>query len=74
MVFSDGVATESFFPGPEALSAFEQDARSELFDLFPELRRVIDAGSANAVYGERARDLVGWRSAARAFAAVRAAA
>jgi len=36
-VFSEGLPTESFYPGPDVISAMEPEARAELFELFPEL-------------------------------------
>ncbi|MEM8752602.1 MAG: Hint domain-containing protein, partial [Pseudomonadota bacterium] len=38
IVFVDGVASESLHPGDQALDALADDARAELFSLFPELR------------------------------------
>ncbi|MEM9756126.1 MAG: Hint domain-containing protein, partial [Pseudomonadota bacterium] len=35
MVWSDGLLTESFFPGPATLATMEDAARTELFALFP---------------------------------------
>lgn len=37
IVESDGVLTESFYPGPTALSALDEAAQDELLSLFPEL-------------------------------------
>lgn len=36
-VFSEGLPTESFHPGDMAIAALDDDAKEELFDLFPEL-------------------------------------
>ncbi len=49
VVMGDGVASESFFPGQEALSGLSCETRDELFALFPELRQ----NQPN--YGETAR-------------------
>ena len=37
VIFVDGCATESFWPGPEALRSLDDADRREVFDLFPEL-------------------------------------
>ena len=39
IVLSEGAWTESFQPGPASVGGLEEDARAELLDLFPELRR-----------------------------------
>ena len=39
---TNGAWTESFHPGPQALSSVTNDARDELFALFPELRDLDD--------------------------------
>lgn len=39
IVFADGVASESLYLGPMALRALEEDAKQEIFALFPELER-----------------------------------
>lgn len=49
IVEADGVASESFYPGAEAVESVEIDAREEIFALFPELRENLD------VYGGLAR-------------------
>lgn len=38
IVFSEGVPTESFYPGSYSLPGLDDRARTELFDLFPALR------------------------------------
>ncbi len=42
-VFSNGLESESFFPGAEAIRGVEDSARAELFALFPELAEDPDA-------------------------------
>jgi len=37
VIFADGCASETFWPGPEALRSLSSQDRRELFDLFPEL-------------------------------------
>ncbi len=37
VVFSEGLATESFLPGPQTTSAFEQEIVEEICAIFPEL-------------------------------------
>jgi len=37
VIFAEGIATETFWPGPEALRGLAADDRRELFDVFPEL-------------------------------------
>ncbi len=38
VIFADGAATESFFPGDESLTSIGSEARKEVFALFLELR------------------------------------
>jgi Ca2+-binding RTX toxin-like protein len=49
IVFANGAASESFHPGEVGISALTNDAREEIFALFPELRENSDA------YGPAAR-------------------
>lgn len=37
VIFSEGLTTESFLPGPQTSHAFEQDVIDEICDLFPEI-------------------------------------
>lgn len=49
IIYSDGVASESFHPGKRAIAGCCDAVREEIFDLFPELR-----GDMNS-YGDAAR-------------------
>ena len=49
VLYANGAATESFFPGDNALSALSDPCRDEMFHLFPELR------SHQAAFGDTAR-------------------
>ncbi|GGA34073.1 Hint domain-containing protein [Neptunicoccus cionae] len=49
IVHANGAQAESFHPGEQALDAVSQDARDEIFSLFPELE------TAPAAYGPSAR-------------------
>ena len=61
VIFAEGVATETFWPGPEAVLGLSRAEKRELFDLFPELVAVHglvgDHGRAHVtqVYGGLAR-------------------
>jgi hypothetical protein len=50
VVFSEGLPTESFLPGPQVLSALEAPVRDEVLELFPEIDRRTHVG-----YGPPAR-------------------
>lgn len=50
VVFSDGLATESFLPGPQSLKSFERDVINEICMIFPEIDPVTGIG-----YGASAR-------------------
>jgi hypothetical protein len=50
MIWSEGMLTESFLPGPQVLMGFDEDVRTELLSLFPELDSVSWEG-----YGPSAR-------------------
>lgn len=52
IVFANGAASESFYPGKFALAAVAPAARKEVFALFPDL----DASETQATYGALARD------------------
>lgn len=46
VIYANGVATETFWPGPQALRSLDAEARAELLDLFPELTRSIFASDS----------------------------
>ena len=48
VIWSDGLATESFLPGPQTTQLFEQDIVDEICALFPELDRTSGAGYSPA--------------------------
>lgn len=50
IIWSEGLLTESFLPGPQVMSAMEEDVRAEVLELFPE----IDAETHRG-YGASAR-------------------
>jgi len=74
VIFAEGAATESFYPGPQAWKSLPEAAREELLDLFPELApeaalRRPGAGGHGAVpgYGGLARPVLRRGQAARAL-------
>jgi len=50
IIWSNGILTESYHPGPETMTGFDADAQSEILALFPEL----DASTGEG-YGPTAR-------------------
>lgn len=48
MVWSNGLATESFLPGPQTTAVFEQDTVDEICTLFPELNALTGEGYSPA--------------------------
>lgn len=50
MIWSEGLLTESFQPGPQTLPGFDEAVQEELFALFPELDPATGQG-----YGTAAR-------------------
>ncbi len=44
VVFSEGLATESFLPGPQTAASFEDAIAAEIFALFPELDPALGQG------------------------------
>ena len=61
VIFAEGIATETFWPGPEAIRGLSEADRRELFYLFPELAEVLDLvgaygrGKVSTAYGALAR-------------------
>ncbi len=53
IIFANGAATESFYPGPQAVSALAADARQEISALFPDLV----PSRAKDTYGEQVRQV-----------------
>ncbi len=50
LIWSNGILTESYHPGPETMNGFDKDAQTEIMELFPELDPLTGAG-----YGPTAR-------------------
>jgi Ca2+-binding RTX toxin-like protein len=58
IVFAEGIPSESFYPGPNALRMMDPAARADLFRLLPGLDRpeaFVDRAVAEAAYGPTAR-------------------
>ncbi|MCL3881790.1 Hint domain-containing protein [Marivita sp. GX14005] len=53
IIMANGLATESFLPGPQTMDAFEEDIITELVQLFPELDPETGEG-----YGDAARQIL----------------
>ncbi|MEX0339515.1 MAG: Hint domain-containing protein [Arenibacterium sp.] len=51
-IIANGVATESYLPGPATMRGFDTDTQAEIFELFPELKQ--DTSS----YGPAARPML----------------
>ncbi|MGB0958835.1 MAG: Hint domain-containing protein [Halocynthiibacter sp.] len=49
VIFSEGLATESFLPGPQMQDSFEQHVVGEILSLFPELNDLEDMGAMPSV-------------------------
>ncbi len=58
VVFSQGLATESFLPGPQIAASFEEEIAAEIYALFPELDPETGLGYPPAVR----RVLKGWEA------------
>lgn len=63
IIWSEGLQTESFHPGPVTLSGFDDAVKEELFALFPDLDRMTGHG-----YGASARPSLRSYEAAALFA------
>lgn len=57
ILFSNGLWTESFFPGPQALRALTPAARHEFLTLFPAFRTTLPTGARRFLTGKEARKL-----------------
>ncbi|KEJ97761.1 Ca2+-binding protein, RTX toxin-related [Pseudosulfitobacter pseudonitzschiae] len=55
VIFSNGLPSESFFPGPEAIKTLDNAAYNELIGLFPALSRGCDRARVLRSYGKTAR-------------------
>ncbi len=56
VVFSNGLPSESYFPGPQALLGLAPDARDRIETLFPKLLTATTHDGTDALYGPPARD------------------
>ena len=68
IVWSNGVQSESFYPGPQAMAMLQPPELRELIQLFPDLSR-----GADAAIGSRARPLARWGALPRRLSEIRAA-
>jgi hypothetical protein len=55
VIFSNGLPSESFFPGPEAIKTLNNGAFDELITLFPLLSRDLNRDGVLQSYGQTAR-------------------
>lgn len=65
LVYSEGIATESMYPGPQALRALCPAARADLLTVFPEFAGITKREDAEHAYGPTARkmiDMSNWRA------------
>jgi hypothetical protein len=63
IVYSEGLATESFLPGSEMAKSFDDEAVAEIYNLFPELDPEFAGGLGHE--GEELKDLSGQVAARR---------
>ena len=69
LIYSEGIATESMYPGPQALRALCPEAMESLLRVFPEFKGIETRECAEAAYGPTARDMIdmsNWRAEAAA--------
>ena len=59
LVFAEGVATESMYPGPMALSGLKRECREELMTIFPQLTLVTRNVPPELLYGPPVRRVAG---------------
>ncbi len=75
VIFAEGIATETFWPGPEAIRGLSAEDMREMFGLFPELATVYNLvgdhgrGEVNRIYGSLARHSLKRRDLPPLFAA-----
>ncbi len=56
IIFAENAPSESFYPGPMALKMMNDNARDEVFALFPNLATGLIKQVVSSVYGETVRD------------------
>lgn len=69
LIYSEGIATESMYPGPQALRALCPEAMESLLRVFPEFKGIETREGAEAAYGPTAREMIdmsNWRAEAAA--------
>lgn len=69
LIYSEGIATESMYPGPQALMSLCPAAMEDLLGVFPEFADITTREEAELAYGPTAREMVdmsSWREAAAA--------
>ncbi len=69
LIYSEGIPTESMYPGPQALMSLCPEARQDLLCVFPEFSGITSREMAERAYGPTARamvDMSNWRAAAAA--------
>ncbi|MEY2960887.1 MAG: hypothetical protein RLZ60_717, partial [Pseudomonadota bacterium] len=57
IIYGNGIASESFYPGPWGLTALERESVFEVLRLFPEIGRL----GAETGYGQTARPVAKFR-------------
>ncbi len=69
LIYSEGIATESMYPGPQALRALCPEAMESLLRVFPKFKGIETRECAEAAYGPTAREMIdmsNWRAEAAA--------